>query len=379
MDINVAQEYFSTLARNGWQERASQIIASLAAAQALSVVDADCLQKAVTENAVDVPVENHKLYGIIEGSVISSLQFSPLESDAAMRASFQQAVRWIEIETSSQCNRRCSYCPNSKNDRHSENHFMPWEMFTKLIGELASIHYSGAIKFVGNNEFFLHEENFDYVRHAREKLPDARFELFSNGDFLTRPMLDRVAELKVAQINVTLHSAPTRPYQEVDTLARALKLSRKLEVGLALADFAENTRIWFQGNYRGINLLVHNDNLSAVGHNWGSYLEGHDKQPRTEPCTYPLRQLILNYKGEIFLCCRSFKEADEQTVAAGLFTTKLEDHPDVFHAYASPAHVSKRACLFTNQPKTGPCEHCDGDERVAVQNAQQLLANIELR
>lgn len=376
MDPGTVQEYFIRLAKNGWAEEAKRIIAALLSSQRLSAPEADSLLAAVTANTGGPGHGEHQLYGIVADSVVSSLQFSRLHDYEEMKSSFRQAVRWIEIETSSQCNRQCSYCPNSVVDRRSGNRFMEWLVFAKMIAELKEIGYDGAVKFVGNNEFFMHEKNFDYLRHARELLPGAQFELFSNGDYLTRELLNRAAHLKVGRLTVTLHNAPTKRFTESDTLSRVFRLSQKLGISFVLLDHAADTRLVFFANYGGMAVVVHNLNFEAVGHDWGAFFEERRREPRTAPCTYPLRQLIVNHLGEVFICCRAFKGATPYTIESGSLTTRLSDHPTIFHLYASDRHIMLRQSLFSNETKKGPCEHCAGDEEAAIVNAQQILAAI---
>src|SRR6185503_14926897 len=91
----------------------------------------------------------HELYGLAAGfdsnTIFSSLQFKRLSSERDMKTAFKQAVNKIEIETSTQCNRHCTYCPNSKpgfEHRRTSNAFMDKGMFEKLLADLKEIDYS---------------------------------------------------------------------------------------------------------------------------------------------------------------------------------------------------------------------------------------------
>jgi hypothetical protein len=64
------------------------------------------------------------------------------------------------------------------------------DIYQKMIRELAQIDYDGDIKFVGNNEFFMHRKNRPYVEYARAQLPKASMTLFSNGDYLKKEDLE---------------------------------------------------------------------------------------------------------------------------------------------------------------------------------------------
>jgi radical SAM protein with 4Fe4S-binding SPASM domain len=102
---------------------------------------------------------------------------------------------FVEVETTTYCNRRCSYCPNSIFDRGTRDNevLMPEGLFTKIVTDL------GKNKFV--NQFSPHNYGEPLADHrmphlleiAREAMPLARIALYTNGDFLN---LDLFHELQ---------------------------------------------------------------------------------------------------------------------------------------------------------------------------------------
>ena len=52
-------------------------------------------------------------------------QLTPTRKTLRAAAIFQRAVRMVEIEVFSYCNRRCWFCPNATIDRISKNIYMP--------------------------------------------------------------------------------------------------------------------------------------------------------------------------------------------------------------------------------------------------------------
>jgi hypothetical protein len=379
---DITAQQVALLASNGWIAEAHKAISSSRAIGGIDHAEALELEKILAANRREAPIANHQLFGVLDDSVVSSLQFSELSDPEEMKESFRQAVRWIEIETSSQCNRRCSYCPNHEYDRLRKNEFLDQQLYSRLLSDLREIDYNGWIKLVGNNEFFLHEENMGYLAEARKQLPSAQLQLFSNADVLTRKMLDRVSEHRLDRLLITLHTAPNQPYSDGDTLQRAHALAQKLGLTLLLRYFERDTQLGFTAVYRGISITIHNADFAKVGHDWATFFDERRHAPRLTPCSYPIRQLIFNYEGDSFMCCRTFKEAVPQTIEAGALTGHLGDSPSIFHLYANPAHLRWRRQLFTSAPKTGPCRECDGDEAhliAAAQDFAQLRALWETK
>jgi hypothetical protein len=301
-----------------------------------------------------------KVFGVFNQSVITDLHFAPQTDHAVAREAFRQGVHWIEIETSSQCNRRCSYCPNSLFDRITSNGFMDMGVYEKMITDLTEIDYDGEIKFVGNNEFFMHKQNRAYVEMAHSKLPKARLSLFSNGDYITRDDLEWAARHGVTMLYITLHPGPTKSYDDLEVLRRCYLFQQQTATPLQLVRYLPGKQLQFAQRIGGLTVIAGSMNLTELGHNWTSLLPGHEEHVRTDPCTYPIRQFVVNYLGDIFMCCIAFKDRTPENESAGAITGNLQDYPSVFHAYASPGMAAWRRGLFNNQEKTGPCKTCTG-------------------
>lgn len=303
---------------------------------------------------------SHEVFGLAADSVICSAQFEALTDMGAMRESFRQAVRWVEIETSSQCNRHCSYCPNSRFDRSSGNDFLDSALYARILSDLAEIDFDGEIVFVGNNEILMHDRNFDYLAEARRRLGRAVLVVYSNGDYLNADKLDRLVRSGVDRIGVTLHPGPGKPFDADEVACRAKILA--VRTGLDLVRTVEEAGhlIVYAAERAGLEVTVALHNFAISGHNWAGLLPGHEAHVRTDPCSYPLRQFVVDHDGDLFACCLAFKERTEQNLKTGMLTGNLRDFPSIFHAYADQALRDWRRALFTNGAKHGPCRTCTG-------------------
>jgi len=303
---------------------------------------------------------DHQVLGIFLDSIISTLHFTPVSDRAVAREAFRQGVRWIEVETSSQCNRRCSYCPNSKFDRMRQNDFLDMEVYRKMIRELAEIDYDGEIKFVGNNEFFMHKQNRAYVEFARAQLPRAKMTLFSNGDYLANEDLQWASSAGVGLLIVTLHPGPTKQYDDVEVMRRTHLFQQQIGLPLQLRHFKAGVDLQFATRAGNTTVLAGLTDLAKLGHNWTALLPGDETFVRSDPCTYPLRQFVVNYAGDIFMCCIAFKDRTPENDKIGAITGNLSGYDSVFQAYTSPNLVAWRRSLFTTEVKAEPCRTCTG-------------------
>jgi hypothetical protein len=322
----------------------------------------------------NMPLE-HRVFGIFLDSVVSSLHFTPLSDRAVAREAFRQAVRWIEIETSSQCNRRCGYCPNSKFDRLRHNDFLDIDIYQKMIRELAEIDYDGDIKFVGNNEFFMHRQNRLYVEYARAYLPNARMTLFSNGDYLEKADIEWASSARVGLLIVTLHPGPTKHYDDVEVMRRAHLFQKQIGLPLQLQHFQPGVNLQFVTGLGNTRVTAGLTDLAKFGHNWTALLPGGETFVRSDPCTYPLRQFVVNHAGDIFMCCIAFKDRTRENEETGAITGNLAGYASVFQAYASPGLVAWRRSLFNTAVKADPCRTCTGHTHY-VEADSRPLANF---
>src|SRR5579872_3820578 len=222
----------------------------------------------------------HEVYGCAIGfdsnTVFSSLQFSRLKTTRDMKAAFKQAVNKIEIETSSQCNRRCTYCPVSKpgfEHRGASNSFMDMAMFEKLLSDLREIDYDQKISLVGMNEFFMHDGNFAYLERIKKVLPKCTIQIYSNGDYLTRENVERAERAGVDLIVVSFHLQAGKAFNSDDVLDRAAKFMRRTKLPLQLANFEKGMRVHFQTRIGRLAILAGLVNWESDGHSWGGIID----------------------------------------------------------------------------------------------------------
>ena len=98
----------------------------------------------------------------------------------------------IEVETLNRCNGSCTFCPVNKNDDPRPLKKMTDELYSKIISELHDLDYSGTFCLFANNEPFLDTRLEGFAKTARELLPKAHIELYTNGSILK---LERFIEI----------------------------------------------------------------------------------------------------------------------------------------------------------------------------------------
>jgi radical SAM protein with 4Fe4S-binding SPASM domain len=167
---------------------------------------------------------------------------------------------YINLETNTSCNRRCSYCPNSVFDRGliKNEKLMSEEAFKKIIDELAEIKFTGKIIPCSFGEPLLDKRIFKFMKYVKNKLPKSKIYFMTNGDYLNEENRNKLVKIGVDKILVS-------PHDDVEYRESPL-------------------------NNRGG--LVAPKNLCS--------------SPR---CLLPDNPIVIDYKGDVILCCNDYHGA----------------------------------------------------------------------
>src|SRR5678815_2328410 len=102
-----------------------------------------------------------------------------LSPDRAARL-FQRHVELVEVETTSYCNRTCSFCPNSFIDRLSEKFIMPEETWRAILDGLRNVKYNGTFVWSRYAEATSERRVVERIREVRDAAPACRIGMNSN-------------------------------------------------------------------------------------------------------------------------------------------------------------------------------------------------------
>jgi MoaA/NifB/PqqE/SkfB family radical SAM enzyme len=119
---------------------------------------------------------------------------------------------FVEVETTTYCNRRCSYCPNSIFDRGLRRNEvrMPTELFRSIVEQLGALHFCNQFSPHNYGEPLADPRMPDLLRTARTAMPAARIALYTNGDYLTPDLFDEI-EPHVDHFVITQHGERMPP------------------------------------------------------------------------------------------------------------------------------------------------------------------------
>lgn len=108
--------------------------------------------------------------------------------------------RQVLIETRTDCNNHCKFCPHAFNKKTLG--IMSWECYKKIIDQLSDINYNGRIALMLSNEPLLEDRMEDMIVYARQKSPRFFLDMTTNGTLLTVDRLDKFFKLGLDNINI---------------------------------------------------------------------------------------------------------------------------------------------------------------------------------
>ena len=155
-------------------------------------------------------------------------------------------------------------------------------LFKSIIDQLAHIDYDGVISLFSNNEPLLDNRIFDFIAHARKKLPRARHALFTNGILLDNEKFQRLIE--------NLDSLIIDNY---DDNFQFMPNVQKILDANANRDFKCDVQI---------SLRKKNQKLNTRAGSAPNRLN-EDKFRFKSACNLPFTQLIIRPDGTIGKCC----------------------------------------------------------------------------
>lgn len=222
----------------------------------------------------------------------------------------------VTMETSSRCNRSCSFCPVSTGRRDFPNELMDWGLFTRIVNELAMHGWEGFFEHYMLNESFLNKRLTKEIAFLREACPKATIYITTNTDLLRALAkkdiglaLDKIQELYDAgltTLNLNVYDSEKGPQQNQADYDLTVEIFNAVQMELG----AEETEHKYTKKPVSKKFIAMTDMRLDEQHNMTfiNSLEDRTLEDRKEPakqihCSRPQNQLVIDWKGRVILCC----------------------------------------------------------------------------
>ena len=210
-------------------------------------------------------------------------------SRSGLRNPFKKVFKVIEFETTSYCNRKCSYCPNVDFERFGDddNFFMKENVFKTLIDQLEELNFNGLISPHLYGEPMSDHRMLSWSKHIKKKLPKSRLKIVTNGDFLNKKNFYEYLDVGVDIFYISKHSKLLKkPCRDLLSELDKDILNKHVLVQDFYSDF-NRTQDMFTNRGGSIGLNENNQKKAPVNCSYA---------------TYP----VINTYGDLILCCQDF-------------------------------------------------------------------------
>lgn len=187
----------------------------------------------------------------------------------------------VDIETTTICNRKCSFCPNKFGKRPREK--MKEKCFYKIIKDLGTINYNRRISLHLYGEPLLDQRICKFIKYTRKKCPESFIFINSNGDYLTCKLFERLMKAGMDLLYITQYDD---------------KMNKNIRTVLS---WLNKKKRWWRKN---IYVRVKNNFTD----NRGGLLPEmvNIKKPLRANCPRPRTKLAINWQGKVLLCCDDY-------------------------------------------------------------------------
>lgn len=189
----------------------------------------------------------------------------------------------FNIETTTYCNRRCSFCPNSKHSRGlKENEVrMETNTFHKIIEELASYNFQGRIGLHFYGEPLLDDRLEAWVEHIKVCCPKCHININTNGDYLTPELYVKLSRAGVDKFFVGMYDGhPSKPMIKV-------------------LNFLEKNP-----SEKRASIKYEQFNIEAPRATRGGEVQIKNVEPPR--CLSPTSPMVIDALGNVALCCNDY-------------------------------------------------------------------------
>lgn len=216
---------------------------------------------------IPLPFEN-SLYSELEINYDNYFTHENVEPLSGDEPQISQIKR-ISFELANLCNYSFLHkkCPATK---ITEKRTLPATVVYKTIDEMAGINFEGVFAFHRYNEPLIDPRLFEFIKYAKDKCPDSKILILTNGSYLTQEIADELASLGIWILAVSAYSVA--------------EYNRLIQLDVSIP-----YRVFF-------SIL---DNRKDI----------YEREPINlqEACNAPLSDLTINVNAEIDLCCLDWK------------------------------------------------------------------------
>lgn len=239
----------------------------------------------------------------------------------------------VVINVIDACNRSCSFCPRSDPDGYPNNphNFMTLDSAERLSQTLADMNFKGVFSITGWGEPMLHKMIATIIWIFKNKNPEAKVELQTNGDTITKPKAERLKDAGLDRLVINLYDSAdqaecfTRLLHTLPTSFWTMqhKYDKEKSYGMILNNRA--------GSFDGLPKLF---------------------MPLNKPCYMPFYKVAVDWNLDTYFCDYDWAK---RILLGNLQTSSIEQ------LWMCDRMKEIRTALYKGDRNFTPCKYCDAE------------------
>ena len=237
---------------------------------------------------------------------------------------------WIDLNPTELCNRRCIFCPRSNPTFYPNQDLnISLKLAEKISDELKSLNYKGCLMLCGYGEPLMHREIVDLVSIFGK---DIHTEIVTNGDKLTKNLINKLYEAGLDMILVSLYDGPN----QIEYFNKVF-----YDAGISKDKFILRNRWYSMEEDFGVKLtnragMVASGNQKSVNIN--------------RPCFYTHYSLQIDWNGDAMLCAQDFNKKIKigNVYAQSLMEIWKSKNLEKYRKVLGKSYRSHYPCKFCN-------------------------------
>ena len=263
----------------------------------------------------------------------------------------QEAPNQIELEFVYGCNMGCQFCGlmGVKNG-FTQYRFVDTSTIEHISQKIQQAGWKSKIVISGHGEPLLHPEVVTLVRTIKTYAPNNHLSIITNGTGLTKDLMTALFTAGLDHIAVDEYTK-SKNADQVREFVYTIS-------GISVYDYRDsnegNVRERLMGKSKSVSILepidLSTDKTRKLVNRCGSAFPK-DNTKRQSRCAKPFREMVLDYEGNLLLCCNDFRRE--------CLTGNVNDYTTLEELWNNPIIEMYRKLLYNRFRGVFPCIGCN--------------------
>ena len=261
------------------------------------------------------------------------------------------SILTVEVNTTELCNRTCVFCPRHDPKVYpNRNLHMTIKGATVIADQLRSIAFKGKVSLSGFGENLLNPEFKRIVSTFKQRLPKATVECNTNGDRLTKEVIDDLFLRHLDFLYINLYDGP----EQIDHFEPML------------VDI-DRSKVKYRAHYNEEDYGLFINNRSGTI-DWLNIDEEDITKLQGKRCHYPFYKMFVDWNGDVLFCSNDW---GKEHVVGNLL------QEDIRNVWLGKEMRKIRKRLAKGDRTHSPCDKCSVNGTLFGEKSFNIIQDYE--